>query len=127
MQVGQVVCYGEDAMKTLHLDPTTGDQAALVTEEVDKLLREGKRVAVTVAEEQELLSPQQAAERLGFSRQHVMRLIDYGELEARQLPGSSYWKIPLASVLACEERRDRGRELAAEWSRDLDAMGAPPE
>ena len=115
------------AMKTLHLDPTAGDQAALVTEEVDRLLAEGKRVAVTVAEEQELLSPQQVAERLGFSRQHVMRLIEYGELEAQQLPGSSYWKIPLASVIACEERRDRGRDLAAEWSRDLDAMGAPPE
>jgi hypothetical protein len=41
--------------------------------------------------------------------------------------GSSYWKIPLSSVLACEERREQGRELVAEWSRDLDAMGAPPE
>ncbi len=114
-------------MKTLHLDPTAGDQAALVTEEVDRLLREGKRVAVTVAEEQELLSPQQAAERLGFSRQHVMRLIDYGELEAQQLPGSSYWKIPLASVLAFEERRAENDRRTAEWSRDLDAMGAPAE
>jgi excisionase family DNA binding protein len=114
-------------MKTMHLDPTAGDQAASVAEEVDKLLREGKQVAVTVAEEQELLSPQQAGQRLGISRQHVRRLIDYGELEARQLPGSSYWKIPLSSVLACEERRERSRELAAEWSRDLDAMGAPPE
>ncbi len=124
---GRFALYREAAMKTLHLDPTAGDQAVLVTEEVDRLLGEGKRVAVTVAEEQELLSPQQAAERLGFSRQHVMRLIDYGELEAQQLPGSSCWKIPLASVIACEERRDRGRDLAAEWSRDLDAMGAPPE
>ncbi len=114
-------------MKTLHLDPTAGDQAALVTEEVDRLLREGKRVAVTVAEEQELLSPQQAAERLGFSRQHVMRLIGYGELSAQQLPGSSYWKVQLGSVLAFEERRAEGDHIAAEWSRDLDAMGAPPE
>ena len=103
-------------MKTMHLDPTAGDQAASVAEEVDKLLREGKRVAVTVAEEQELLSPQQAARRLGFSRQHVMRLIDYGKLEARQLPGSSYWKIPLSSVLALEGRRaesDRLQGLAS--------------
>jgi hypothetical protein len=52
-------------MKTLHLDPAAGDQAALVTEEIDRLLREGKRIAVTVAEEQELLSPQQASGRLG--------------------------------------------------------------
>jgi excisionase family DNA binding protein len=114
-------------MKTMHLDPTAGDQAASVAEEVDKLLREGKHVAVTVAEEQELLSPQQAALRLGFSRQHVRRLIDYGKLEARKLPGSSYWKIPLSSVLAFEERRAESDRLTAEWSRDLDAMGAPAE
>ena len=115
------------AMKTLHLDPAARGQAALVTDEIDRLLGEGKRIAVTVAEEQELLSPQQAADRLGFSRQHVVRLIGYGELQAQKLPGSSYWKIPLASLLAFEERRDRARVLTDAWSRDLDAMGAPLE
>lgn len=114
-------------MKTLHLDPTAADQAALVTKEIDRLLGEGKRLAVTVAEEKEFLSPQQAADRLGFSRQHVVRLIGYGELPAEKLESSSYWKIPLTSVLAFEEERERGRELAAQWSRDLDAMGAPAE
>lgn len=115
-------------MKTFRLNPTAaGDQAAGATEEVDKLLREGKRVAVTIAEEQELLSSQQAARRLGFSRQHVKHLIDYGVLEARQPSGSSDWKIPLWSVLALEERRAEHERLTAEWSRDLDAMGAPAE
>lgn len=115
-------------MKTFRLDPTAaGDRAAAVAAEIDKLLSEGKRVAVTVAEEQELLSPQQAARRLGFSRQHVRRLIDYNMLEARQLPGSSDWKIPLWSVLALEERRAESHRVTAEWSRDLDAMGAPAE
>ncbi len=114
-------------MKTLHLDPAAGDQAALVTEEIDRLLGEGKRLAVTVAEEQEMLSPQQAADRLGFSRQHVVRLIGYGELQAQKLPGSGYWKIPLTSLLAFEQDRELGRELADTWSQDLDAFGAPPE
>jgi excisionase family DNA binding protein len=114
-------------MKTLHLDPAAAGQAALVAEEIDRLLGEGKRLAVTVAEEQEFFSPQQVADRLGFSRQHVVRLIGYGELPAEKLEGSSYWKIPLKSVLAFEERRDRARELTAQWSRDLDAMGAPLE
>jgi excisionase family DNA binding protein len=114
-------------MKTLHLDPTARDQAGLVTDEIDRLLGEGKRIAVTVAEEQELLSPQQAADRLGFSRQHVVRLIGYGELQAQKLPGSSYWKVPLASLLAFEERRAEGDRIAAQWSQGLDAMGAPPE
>jgi excisionase family DNA binding protein len=114
-------------MKTFHLGSAVGDKAESVAEEVDKLLREGKRVAVTVAEEQELLSPQQVARRLGFSRQHVMRLIDYGKLEARRLPGSTNARIPLSSVLAFEERRAEHHRLTAEWSRDLDAMGAPAE
>jgi len=91
------------------------------------MLGEGKRVAVTLAEEQELLSPQQAADRLGFSRQHVVRLIGYGDLQAHKLPGSSHWKIPLASVLAFEEERERRDRLADEWSRELDVLGAPPE
>ncbi len=121
------LCYRQMTVKTLHLDPAARDQAALVTEEIDRLLSEGKRIAVTLAEEKELLSPQQTADRLGFSRQHVVRLIGYGELPAEKLPGSSYWKIPLASVLAFEERRAEGDRIAAEWSRDLDAMGAPLE
>jgi excisionase family DNA binding protein len=115
------------AMKTLHLDPTAADQKALVIEEIDRLLSEGKRLAVTLAEEKEFLSPQQVAVRLGFSRQHVVRLIGYGDLPAEKLPGSSYWKIPLASVLAFEEDREEHERLTAEWSRDLDALGAPAE
>ena len=114
-------------MKTLHLDPAASGQTALVTEEIERLLEEGKRLAVTVAEEKELMSPQQVADRLGFSRQHVVRLIEQGEFEAQKLPGSSYWKIPLFSVIAFEERQAEGDRIAAEWSRDLDAMGAPPE
>jgi transposase-like protein len=42
-----------------------------------------KPIAITVAEESAMLSPQEAAERLGFSRQHVRRLIEAGELEGR--------------------------------------------
>ncbi|MGH2902117.1 MAG: helix-turn-helix domain-containing protein [Solirubrobacteraceae bacterium] len=109
------------------MDPAASDQTALVTEEIERLLGEGKRLAVTVAEERELLSPREVSERLRFSRQHVMRLIERGEIPAEKLEGSSYWKVPLASVLAFEERRDRARELTAQWSRDLDAMGAPAE
>lgn len=114
-------------MKTLHLDPDARDQAALVAEEIERMLADGKHVAVTLAEEQELLSPQQVADRLGFSRQHVMRLIGYGDLVAKRLPGSSHWKIPLSSVLAFEGSRAEHERLTAEWSRELDAMGAPPE
>lgn len=114
-------------VKTVHLDPTTRSDASAVTAEIERLLDEGKHVAVTIAEEQEELSPQQVAARLGFSRQHVVRLIGYGALEARKLAGSNYWKIPVRSVLAFEQRRTDGDAVAARWSRQLDAMGAPPE
>ena len=43
----------------------------------------------------------------------------------RRVP--SYWKIPLSSVLALEERRAESDRLTAEWFRDLDAIGAPAE
>lgn len=91
------------------------------------MLAEGKSITVTLAEEQELLSPQQAADRLGFSRQHVVRLIGYGSLDAQKLPGSTHWKIPLTSVIAFEEKRAEHERLTAEWSRELDALGAPAE
>jgi len=73
------------------------------------------------------LTPQQAAERLGFSRQHVRRLVDAGELDANRLPNSKHWRIPLAAVLALEERRAAAEERAAEHSRALDQLGAPLE
>lgn len=114
-------------MKVLHLDPAERGQASQVAEEIDRLLAEGKRVAVTVASEDELLSPQEAATRLGFSRQHVVRLIGYGEIEAQKLPGSRYWKIPVTSVLDFERRRAASDRLVEEWSRDLEALGAPAE
>src|ERR1035438_4144276 len=90
----------------VRLDPEGRDRAVLVSEEIERLLREGKRITVTVAEEHEFLSPRQVADRLGFSRQHVVRLIAAGELAAEKLPGSSYWRVPIGSVLEFEERRE---------------------
>jgi hypothetical protein len=40
-------------MKTFRLDPTAGDQTTAMIKAVDELLREGKRVVVTIAEAQE--------------------------------------------------------------------------
>jgi len=114
-------------MKTLQVDPKAGEPMAPVAAEVERLLAEGKTVTVTVAEERELLSPQQVAARLGFSRQHVVRLINAGRIEAERMAGSSYWRVPLSSVLAFEERRAEADRSAAEWSRSLDELGAPLE
>lgn len=114
-------------VKTVHLNPGGREPMTTVAEEIDRLLAEGKSVAVTVVEEGERLSPQQVAARLGFSRQHVVRLINAGEIEAEKLPGSSYWQIPLDAVLAFEERRMEARRRSDEFSRSLDELGAPLE
>jgi excisionase family DNA binding protein len=83
---------------------------------------------VIVAEASELLSPQQAAERLGFSRQHVMRLIGAGRLEAHRLsPESRYWRIPVESVVAFEGEQEAAAARADEFSRELNRLGAPLE
>jgi excisionase family DNA binding protein len=84
-------------------------------------------LTVAVAEEREMLSPQQAAGRLGFSRQHVVRLINSGKIEAERMAGSSYWRIPLSAVLAFEERMAEADRSASEFSRSLDDLGAPLE
>ncbi len=62
------------------------------------LLESGETVAV-VGEQAEV-SPAGAARLLGVSRQYVDRLIVDGLLPARRLPGSSYRRVPVRSVLA---------------------------
>lgn len=117
-------------MKTIHIDPSQGDakqKLSTLQEAIDELLAGDTPIAVTVAEENTVLSPQQAAERLGFSRQHVRRLIEAGELEGEKLPGSTHWKLPLQSVLDFEQRRTAAEKRADEFSHSLDEMGAPAE
>ncbi len=113
------------ARKTIHL--TSHDQLEELTSSIEAMLEDGKTLAITVAEEHEMLSPNAAAERLGFSRQHVRRLLDAGELVGQQLPRSSYWKIPVSSILAFEERRERAAREAEAFSADLEELGAPAE
>ncbi len=117
-------------MKTIHIDPGQGDakqKLSTLQETIEELLDGDKPIAVTVAEESAMLSPQEAADRLGFSRQHVRRLIEAGELTGEQLPNSTHWKIPLRAVLDFEERRSEAEKRAGEFSRSLDEMGAPAE
>jgi excisionase family DNA binding protein len=75
----------------------------------------------------DVLSVQQAADRLGLSRRHVVRLVNAGELQAHGTSDASDWEIPLAAVLAFEERSRLADELADEFSRSLDAQGRPLE
>ena len=117
-------------MTTIQIDPSRDDakqKLSTLQEAIDELLAGDTPIAVTVAEESTMISPQQAAERLGFSRQHVRRLIEARELEGERLPGSTHWKLPLQSVLDFERRRAAADKRADEFSRSLDELGAPAE
>lgn len=104
------------------------DQAvAEIAGVVHGLIDAGKDVSVIVIDRDELLSPQQVGELLGFSRQHVRRLIDAGELDAMQLPSSSHWKVPARSLVAFERRRQEANERANRLSEELDELGVPLE
>lgn len=125
MQVGQVGSLS--AIKVVHLSPAERSALPTVAAEIERLLADGKSVSVIVTADDEVLSPQQAADRLGFSRQHVVRLMGGGVLEAEKMAGSSYWQIPVASVIAFEDQREQARRESDEFSQALDELGAPLE
>lgn len=117
-------------IKTIHIDPAEGDakqKLSAVQDAIEALLEADKTIAVTVVDEDTSLSPQEAADRLGFSRQHVRRLIEVGELQGAQLPGSTHWKVPMRAILDFERRRSEAEERSDAFSRSLDELGAPAE
>jgi len=53
------------------------------------------------------ISPAEAGELLGISRQFVDRLIDTGKLPGRRLPGSRHRRLRVADVLEFGESRNK--------------------
>jgi hypothetical protein len=86
-------------------------------------LSEGNTVAV-VSEEAEV-SPAQAANLLGVSRQYVDRLLANDVLPSRRLPDSSYRKIPVRSVLEHKRIKERKRAGLSKIAEDAAAAGLP--
>jgi excisionase family DNA binding protein len=74
-----------------------------------------------------VLSPEEAAERLGVSREHVQRLIGAGELMTERVLNSRSWSVPVDSIVAFEQRRHAAREASDRAARNLDRLGAPLE
>ena len=109
-------------------EKTDADEAiARLLGDLQQMLDEGRDVRIMLVATGELLSPREAGEVLGFSRQHVRRLIDAGELEGTQLPGSEHWRITTASVETLLARRACAAAEADTHARELDALGAPLE
>lgn len=63
---------------------------------------------VVVSEDAEV-SPAEAAQLLGVSRQYVDRLVANGVLPARHLPHSRYRRIPVRALLAHKATKDAKR------------------
>ncbi|MDR1265354.1 MAG: helix-turn-helix domain-containing protein [Propionibacteriaceae bacterium] len=67
----------------------------------------GERVVVLRADQE--LTPAQAAELIGVTRQFVDRLLADGVLAFNRLPGSKHRRIKLSDVLALIAHRERER------------------
>jgi excisionase family DNA binding protein len=110
--------------------PDAPDQAPAVGALVDSIsarLADGKTVSVWVADDEAEVTPREAAQMLGVSRQFAMRLIADGDLPSRRLPGSSHHRVPVAGVVALMERREAAYEPLDEATRGFDAAGVDYE
>jgi excisionase family DNA binding protein len=93
------------------------DGSRVASRELDRLLltamEELAQGEVFVLRGDEEVSPAEAGELLGLSRQFVDRLIDEGDLPARQLPSSRHRRIRVTDVVAFQQQRDQRRSLIA--------------
>jgi len=78
-------------------------------------------------EHRETLSASEAAQRLGYTRDHVLDLVRIGALTSRGRGEGSFTRVALSSIVAFEQARERAREQADAHSRSLDDAGAPLE
>jgi len=98
---------------TLVAVDATGDRVDL-PEGLSRLLRRAsEEIAaghnVTMLRSDEVLTPNEAAEVLGVSRQYLSRLLDDGVIASETLPSSAHRRLLLADVLAFQAERDRRR------------------
>jgi excisionase family DNA binding protein len=94
-----------------------------VVESISERLARGKTVSVWVADDEAEVTPREAAQMLGVSRQFVMRLIADGDLFSRRLPGSSHRRVPVEGVVALMARRETIHQRLDEAARALDTAG----
>lgn len=64
---------------------------------------------VTVLRSDEVLTPHEAADVLGVSRQYLSRLLDDRVIASQTLPSSTHRRLLLTDVLAFQAERDRRR------------------
>ena len=92
-----------------------GSPVAVLLQGMLVSLSKGKNLAVL--ETDKCFTPNQAAELLGMSRPHLMKLLKSGEMEAEQV--GSHHRTPASELLAYIDRRERAKAVIAA------AYGAP--
>jgi excisionase family DNA binding protein len=111
--------------KTLHFDSTTQRDDILdgVKRALEEMDLEDGPVSVSIVGESEAMSPQQAADFIGISRQHMTRLLDAGALPFTRKPGSTHRVIASRAVVEFAGRREEGKHRADEFAATMNAAG----
>jgi excisionase family DNA binding protein len=68
-----------------------------------------------------VMSPQQAADFLGMSRQHMTRLLDAGALPFTRKPGSTHRVISSRAVVEFAGRREEAKRRADTFAERMNA------
>lgn len=120
------MCYGGRAMpKTLHFDSTTQQDDILdgVRRALEEMDLDDGSVSVSIVGDSEGMSPQQAADFLGISRQHMTRLLDAGMLPFTRKPGSSHRVIPSRAVVELAGSRKAAKRRVGEFAATMNDAG----
>jgi len=120
------MCYDVRAMpKTLRFDATTQPEVILdaIRLELAELDPVDGTLSISMARDSEAMSPQQAADFLGISRQHLMRLLDAGLLPFTRKPNSSHRTIPSRAVAELATARQTGKQRIDKFAATMNDAG----
>lgn len=123
---GRVIAEAEELAIVPYGATGTGTSTIFPPDEVPAEAARTSRSGMS-GERQETLSVSETAQRLGYTREHVLDLVRIGALASQGPEAGSSAQIPRSSVVAFEQSRERAREHADAHSRGLDEAGAPLE
>jgi excisionase family DNA binding protein len=111
--------------KILHFKATTrrGDILNGVKHALEEMDLDDGPVSVSIVAESEAMSPQQAADFLGISRQHMTRLLDAGMLPFTRKPNSTHREIPSRAVVEFAGSRQEAKRRADEFAARMNDAG----
>jgi len=111
--------------KTLHFDATSQREEILdgVKRALEEMDLEDGPVSVSIVGDSEAMSPQQAADFLGISRQHMTRMLDAGMLPFTRKPGSKHRVIPSRPVVELASKRKEAKRRFDEFAATMNDAG----